>query len=561
MEGAELAEAGITKLRILVFLLYVAACAFAYWRLVPRLPGRYQRVCAFFLLAQILVTVVAFAFQSPSEWAGWLWHLDEEYNIASSLASTQLALVGGLALLGGWLARSRPRWQRLYMIALGLVFLYFATEEYFSFRGGFQSWALSYALLGALLAAMILAAARRAPRNERIWHICILAGLAITAIGATFVEELRHYKTCQSLGLLFFDRCQLYFIEETLEYLGVWLTLIAMLGLFAACAPGPSIRARLAPVALPILWILLIPLWYVFHYLEAPLTAQPASITFKSSVNWRTVHLYGYRLDLTDSALNLLLYAGARGSAQRTLGFSLHLIDQASGDSLASLNRNWDRYVVPLVGPDEHKIYRQSAALDISPAVLRNRALWVALTLWRERSDGSIVYDTAMDSDLPLLNDSQVMLGEIVIPAAAPDKPPAAPIARFANGFSLGATDLPERAKAGDTLAIPFVWSADADASEDYAQFLHFGHAGTGAWHVYDQQPLGARLPTRLWYKGLADRETWQIPLPADLAPGRYLVFTGLYRQSDKERLPAADAKGKGFVDARVPLGSLIIEV
>ena len=91
-------------------------------------------------------------------------------------------------------------------------------------------------------------------------------------------------------------------------------------------------------------------------------------------------------------------------------------------------------------------------------------------------------------------------------------------------------------------------------------QFLHLGHESSGEWWVYDQQPLGARLPTRLWYKGLADSETWQVPLPADLAPGRYRVFTGLYRTRDLERIPANDAGGSPFPDARVPLGSLTIE-
>ena len=394
MEGADLAAEGITRLRVIVLLLYVAVCSFSYWRLVPRLPSAYRPIPAIFLLAQILVTAVALEFHPIREWAGWLWHLDAEYNIASSLASTQLALVGGAALLGGWLARARPRWQRLYLIALGLVFLYFATEEYYSFRGGFDSWALSYAALGAVMATAIIAVAMRAPRNERVWHICILAGLAMAAIGATLFEELRYYKTCQSFGLFFLDRCQLFFIEETLEYLGVWLALIAMLGLVAEFAPRPRTPWRRALYALPLLWILVIPQRIIFLHLEAPLTAQPAAVTFESSVNWRTVHLYGYRLELTESALSLLLYAHARGSAQRDLGFSVTLFDQATGASFASVNQNWERNISALLGPGDLKIYRQAAIVELTPAVPANRALWVALTLWRGEGD-AFVYDTA----------------------------------------------------------------------------------------------------------------------------------------------------------------------
>ena len=69
-----------------------------------------------------------------------------------------------------------------------------------------------------------------------------------------------------------------------------------------------------------------------------------------------------------------------------------------------------------------------------------------------------------------------------------------------------------------------------------------------------------ARLPTRLWYSGLADSEIWAAPLPSDLASGEYAVFTGLYRMSDKERVPVKGRDGRLFVDARVPLGFLTLE-
>ena len=66
-------------------------------------------------------------------------------------------------------------------------------------------------------------------------------------------------------------------------------------------------------------------------------------------------------------------------------------------------------------------------------------------------------------------------------------------------------------------------------------------------------------MPTRLWYSGLYDSETWQVPLPDDLAPGHYTVFTGLYRMRDLERVPATDKDGMLWTDARIPLGILTI--
>ena len=119
---------------------------------------------------------------------------------------------------------------------------------------------------------------------------------------------------------------------------------------------------------------------------------------------------------------------------------------------------------------------------------------------------------------------------------------------------------MPARAQAGDVLIIPFTWrAADADR-EEYVQFLHFFNEETGEWWVWDSQPLGARLPTRLWYSGLVETETWRVPLRKSLAPGPYAVFTGLYRVADMERLPAKHADGTPFVDARIPLGTLMVE-
>ena len=119
---------------------------------------------------------------------------------------------------------------------------------------------------------------------------------------------------------------------------------------------------------------------------------------------------------------------------------------------------------------------------------------------------------------------------------------------------------MPKRALPGETLSIPIVWHSKGESDVDYIQFLHFEHQESGEWWVYDQFPLGPRLPTRLWYTGLDDSETWQLLLPADLAPGEYGVYTGLYLANDQERVPARDADGKRFQDALVPIGTLIVD-
>ena len=108
----------------------------------------------------------------------------------------------------------------------------------------------------------------------------------------------------------------------------------------------------------------------------------------------------------------------------------------------------------------------------------------------------------------------------------------------------------------------PILWTAKLSNKIGYRVRVEGGAESfqSGSWFVFDQQPLRPRLPTRLWYAGLADSETWQVMLPADLPPGRYSVFTGLYRAHDQERVPARQADGTPWLDARVPIGIITIE-
>ena len=240
------------------------------------------------------------------------------------------------------------------------------------------------------------------------------------------------------------------------------------------------------------------------------------------------------------------------------LGFSLHLIDQTSGKSIASIDRHTRSLQHLLLAPSYAHIFRKQMAVEIPPAAPSNRAYWIALSLWREEG-GEFTSQRILESEHQLLGETQVILGEFALRAPSTAEF-SAPLAIFVSSFTLSAVDLPPRANRGDTLNITFYWRADAVGADDYMQFLHLGHIDSGEWWVYDQLPLGPRLPTRLWYSGLTDSEVWAAPLPADLASSEYAVFTGLYRLSDQERLPVKGKDGIPFVDARVPLGYLTLE-
>lgn len=538
----------LSRIVISLLILFVPVCLIIYWQLIPRLSPTARRLAGAMLALQVLVICLSLVVQPSTAYEGRLWNINREFNIPSIVASTQLGAVAGVALVGAWLAKQHPVLPRVYLLGIGLVFSLLALDEFMSFKSYTQesSWIQSTVALGVVIVATTLFVAAHSPRSAWKWHACLLAGLAMSALGAFFVDLLPSSGTRG-------------YMEEVLEILGAWLALIAVLGHFTVAVPFPATLVKRLLYLVPAISIILLLLYYLLPRLEMQLVAQPASVAYQSDI-----YLRGYRLDLADRKYNIRLYSSANvwrwnSINSDVVGYSIDLIDQASGDSVANHNEYVGTQLEFLLfGPEYLPIYRDVTELRIPPRTRTNRALWLVLTYWRKEDD-EFIRRKVLKSDLPMLSDTQVILSELVLPAAS-TAPATSPLARFDNGFILEAADLPDRATAGVSLQVSFAWRTDTDGSDEYMQFLHLGHVDSGEWWVYDQQPLGPRLPTRLWYSGLADSEAWEAPLPDNLKPGTYVVYTGLYRLSDKERIPASDAYGKPFVDARVPLGNLIIQ-
>ena len=725
-------------IRIIIVALYLPACLIVFWRLFPRLSPTGMRLASVMLVAQVLVIVLSQENVPIAEFERWFWDLDQERNIAATLASTQLALVGAVAFLATWLGRSQPTWQRLYLAGFGLVFLYLAQDEFFRVHEEIRNWQLYFIALGAVVVSATVVVAARSSQSNRSWYLCLLTGIAMSATGAIFVEHFRFPEVCDDWGFLRNGRCLLYNIEEPLEFLGIWLTLVAALGLFSIAVPRPRPLIRRFLYVVPALWILMLRppspapyfdlrffhqtanvkfesgeelqayridaegrsialqffvsfdkrhdysqaqyvvhlvdqitgetiaaaddqsssrqewfisfyegtrnthIWTHKHRIEVHVPAEtptnrafwvalslgrkkgdvymrqkvissdlpllnetlvvlderiaPAATAVSSSrpvadsgygfslvsagmpehaetgeiISIKSVRgsgasvqfesdlrLHGFLLDFSKGASIIRLYASAQHAVYKMLGYSIHLLDQVSGATVATSEKRTDpkrRFVEAGYMP----VYHRKMEIVFPPQMPTNRALWVVLSLWREH-DGAFERQKIITSDHALLSDTQVVLGEFVL-HAEPAAPSSVSVAEFEKGFTLDAVNLPERVRAGETVPVTFSWSTDKDASEDIVQFLHFGHEESGVWWGYDQQPLGPRLPTRLWYSGLADSEIWEVALPTDLAPGRYKIYTGLYRAGDQVRLSASDAEGTSYVDARVPLGVLIVD-
>lgn len=538
----------LSRILASLLILFVPVYLISYWRLIPSLSPTARRLAGAMLALQVTVIGLSLFVQPATAFEERLWSINREFNIPSIAASMQLGSVAGVALLGAWLAKQHPTMTRLYLFGLFLVFAWVALDEFLSFKSYTResSWILSTIVLGLVTVAATILVAARSPRSIWKWHACFLAGLAMNALGAFFVDQLPSSGTRG-------------YMEEALEILGAWLALIAVLGQFTVALPSPSARVRRLLYLVPALSILLLLLYHFTPHLEMRLLAQPANVQYQSAISLR-----GYRIDRGDDKFDFRLYSAANvwrwnSINSDVVGYSLDLIDQASGETVANHNEYVSQQLEFLLfGPDYLPVYRDATELVIPPTTPANRALWLVLTFWRNEDD-DFIRQKVLQSDLPLLSDSQVILSEFALPAASA-APSATPLAQFDDRFSLTAAILPEQVTAGADLLIAFSWRSETEGREDLAQFLHLGHVKSGEWWVFDQPPLGARLPTRLWYSGMEDTETWVAPLPADLAPGNYAVYTGLYRQSDKERLPVTSADGKLFPDARVPVGVLTVE-
>ncbi len=410
MTGGELPISDKTIIQIVLCLVYVPICLIVYRRLFSYLTPDAKRLAIGYLAAQVIVIILFLEYQPKSEFEKWLLHPDLEWNIPSVLSSTQLALVGYVAVLTGLCSRVKRNWQRLHLLALGLFILYVGMDEFFSWKLSAADWKQQYVIVGVLMAAWTLVVVIASPKTERIWFICLLTGLAFIATGAVLIDEFP--RPCGGIGPLRFYGCiRVYVIEEALEFLGSWLALVAMLGQFSVAGLFQTQRARIALYFMPLIWIVFISLFSPSNKIEVSSPDTPASVEFVSRV-----HLYGYRETKEGIPTSITLRLPENSDESGT-GYSIHLLDQVSGDSIVSHSKLVNRK--DIVWPKRRgfvPLHRQAIDLAITSQMTTNNAFFVVLSLWRVEND-EFVSQRVISSDLKLLSETQVLLGELVIPA------------------------------------------------------------------------------------------------------------------------------------------------
>ena len=411
MGNSEIAVSAEALTRAFIFLLYAPVVLISYWKLMPRLSSTAKRTAGGFLAAQVLVIAISLEIQPSTAFEGWLWHIDLEWNIPSILASTQLALVGCAALMTAWFTRARSAWQCLYLLGVGLIFLYLGMDEFFSWKDFMENWEDLYKLAGAAITAATITLAIRSAKHTRLWHLCLLTGLALAAGGGFVIDNS---PICVHLGSWYIDECtRPYFLEEGFEFLGIWLALAAMLGHFSDMSP--VVRAQRFLYALPALWILLLSQSAAILPIRVSFFAKGAKST---AVEFESLHLHGFHINRR-AGFHPFLHFSLRQWDFNGLGFSITLVDKVSGESVASRHEPVDRqHGYWVFGINSAPVYRQRMELEIPPQTPTNRAFWIALTVWREKQ-GEFARQKVLASDLQLLDDAQVILGEMSLPAAS----------------------------------------------------------------------------------------------------------------------------------------------
>jgi hypothetical protein len=118
------------------------------------------------------------------------------------------------------------------------------------------------------------------------------------------------------------------------------------------------------------------------------------------------------------------------------------------------------------------------------------------------------------------------------------------------------ATDRPE-ARVGTTLDVTIYWRSLRTLAQDYKTFVHLTDPGlTRQPSQHDGDPGGEFTPTSRWLPGELVPDMHRLSLPADMAPGRYLLWAGMYEFDTLRNLSVLEAEVP-VADGRILLGEI----
>lgn len=139
------------------------------------------------------------------------------------------------------------------------------------------------------------------------------------------------------------------------------------------------------------------------------------------------------------------------------------------------------------------------------------------------------------------------ILAKRTLDTPAPTLAGAHPVAaNLGNRVRLTGYDLaPDTIRAGQPITPTLYWQSVAPLDRDLSVFIHLRDKDNRTVAQADGPPLANFYPTSAWQPGEILNDSHQVDLPADLAPGRYLLVAGLVDPQTGERLPVEDGAGQ----------------
>jgi hypothetical protein len=127
----------------------------------------------------------------------------------------------------------------------------------------------------------------------------------------------------------------------------------------------------------------------------------------------------------------------------------------------------------------------------------------------------------------------------------------------FPAPAQLLAWTVPEKAQPGQPLPVDLTWRALGKIDAYYSLYVKLLDVGGNAITGWDGQPRDGEAPTLLWVPGEVLDDTVTLLVPADAAPGDYLIEVGMYRAKDLARVLTLN--GDAVPVDRVVLGTVRI--
>ena len=112
----------------------------------------------------------------------------------------------------------------------------------------------------------------------------------------------------------------------------------------------------------------------------------------------------------------------------------------------------------------------------------------------------------------------------------------------FQGAMELLGFDLPaQTARPGETVPVTLYWRATGPVEANYQVFVHLIPLGGRAPAAQSDRLNPGDYPTTRWSPERYVRDAHTLALPADLAPGQYLIAAGLYDLATGDRLETLD--------------------